>query len=115
MSRSDGVVVIDGLPYLVEMKWWKPNQPLGPGEVSQHLVRVFNRGHARGIFISASGYTPAAITTCKESLQRSVIVLCKLEEIVLLLEQEKDLKNFLQEKINAAIIDKKPLYEPLRT
>jgi len=93
------------------MKWW--NEPLGVGDVSQHLVRIYGRGQARGIFISASGYTEPARTTCKESLQSIVVVLCKLEEIVLLLEQERDLKTFLKAKINAAIIDKNPLYEPL--
>jgi restriction system protein len=42
------------------------------GEISQHLLRVLNRGHARGIFISASDYTSAAIASCKESLTRSL-------------------------------------------
>lgn len=111
IEQVDGVVEIDGELYLVEIKWW--NEPLGISEVSQHLVRVFNRGHARGIFISASGYTQPAISTCKEALQKSVVVLCKLEEIALLLEQEKDMRDFLKAKINAAIIDKNPLYEPL--
>ena len=41
-----------------------------------------------------------------------MIVLCKLEEIVMLLEQEKELKAFFNAKINAAIIDKNPMYEP---
>jgi len=33
---------------------------------------------------------------------------------VLLLEQEKDLRAFLKAKINAAVIDKNPMYEPLK-
>jgi restriction endonuclease Mrr len=111
VEQIDGVVEIDGELYLVEMKWW--NDPLGPGEVAQHQVRVYNRSAARGIFISNSSFTPAAIKACKESLQITVFVLCKLEEIINLLEQKKDLKVFFKEKINAAIIDKKPLYEPL--
>ena len=80
VEQIDGVVEIDGQLYLVEMKWW--NQPLGKGDVSQHLVGVYHRGHSRGIFISASGYTQPAINTCREALQRSVFVLCKLEEII---------------------------------
>jgi restriction system protein len=111
IEQIDGVAEIDGELYLVEMKWW--NKALGPGEVSQHLVRVFNRGHARGIFISGSNYTDAALNTCKESLGKTVIVLCLLEEIFFLLEQEKDLKSYLKEKINTAIMDKNPLYKPL--
>lgn len=112
VEQIDGVVEIDNHLYLVEMKWW--SEALGPGDVSQHLVRVFYRGHARGIFISTSGYTPAAINTCREALQKSVVVLCHLEEIVLLLEKELTLKAFLKEKIQAAIIHKNPLHEPLR-
>jgi restriction system protein len=112
VEQVDGVIELDGTLYLVEMKWWK--DALGPGEVAQHLVRVFNRGHARGVFISASGYTPAAIISCKESLTRAVFFLCALEEIVMLLEEERDLRDFLKQKINAAILDKNPYHEPLR-
>ncbi|MEH1837647.1 MAG: restriction endonuclease [Nostoc sp.] len=111
IEQIDGVAEIDGELYLVEMKWWKT--PLGPGEVSPHLVRVFGRGNARGIFISNSEYTDAAIITCKEALSKAVVILCQLEEIVLLLEQESDFKKFLKDKISAAIIEKKPLYKPL--
>lgn len=112
VEQVDGVIEIDGHLYLVEIKWWK--DALGPGDVAQHLVRVFNRGHARGVFISASGYTPAAIISCKESLTRAVFVLCALEELVMLLEDERDLKDFLKQKIHAAIVDKNPYYRPLR-
>ena len=112
VEQIDGVIELDGELYLVEVKWW--GAALGPGDVAQHLVRVFNRGHARGIFISASDYTPAAIISCKESLTRAVFVLCALEEFVLLLEQERDLHDFLKEKIAAAILDKNPYYRPLK-
>lgn len=112
VEQVDGVIELDGHLYLVEMKWW--NLPLGPGDVAQHLVRVFNRGHARGIFISASGYTPAAILSCKESLTKAVFVLCALEEVVMLLEGAGDLKAFLKQKINAAILDKNPFCQPLQ-
>jgi hypothetical protein len=39
--------------YLVEMKWWE--KPLGTGEVSQHLVRVFTR-HCRRFGGSKTGH-----------------------------------------------------------
>lgn len=111
VEQIDGVVEIEGEVYLVEMKWW--NDPLGVETVSQHLVRVFNRGEARGIFISASGYTEPAVKSCRESLHRVVVVLCNLQEIVMLLEREGDLKALLKEKIRAAIVHKNPFYEPL--
>lgn len=111
IEQIDGIVEIDGNLYLVEMKWW--NKPLGKGDVSQHLVGVYHRGQARGIFISASGYTQPAIDTCREALYKSVFVLCNLQEIVLLLEREENLKELLRMKINAAVTHKNPLYEPL--
>ena len=107
IEQIDGVIELDGHVYLVEMKWW--SDPLGVGEVSRHLVRVFNRNAARGILISQSGFTEPAITTCRESLATSVFVLAHLSEIVLLLERDGCLKDLLRAKIQAAIIDKKPL------
>jgi len=112
VEQIDGVVEIDGEVYLVEMKWW--DKPLGVAEVSQHLVRVFNRGESRGIFISTSGYSDPAITTCRESASKIVVILCTLEEFASLLEKEANLKSFLKEKVNAAIVHKNPIYEPLR-
>ena len=108
VEQIDGVIELDGNLYLVEIKWW--DAPLGPGEVAQHLVRVFTRGHARGIFISSSGYTPAAVETCKEALQKAVFVLSELEEFVNLMDRGLDLKEFLKAKVRAAVIDKRPLH-----
>ena len=107
IEQIDGVVEIEGEIYLVEMKWLK--DPAGPGDVAQHLVRVFGRNSSRGIFISYSGYTNAAISTCKEALANAVVVLCTLQEFVLLMENENSLKDFLKEKVRGAIIDKEPL------
>lgn len=106
VEQIDGVIELDGSFYLVEMKWW--NKVLGMSEVSQHLVRIYNRGHARGIFISTSDYSEPAISICRDSLTKTTVVLCLLEEIVHLLEREGDLKDVLRSKIRAAIIDKNP-------
>lgn len=88
------------------MKWW--DKPLGTGEVSQHLVRVFTRNCARGILISYSGYTDPAVCTCEEALAKMVVALCTLQELVRLTEREEDLKELLREKVQAAIVDKNP-------
>lgn len=98
---------IDGHLYLVEVKWWR--ERLGPGDVAQHQVRVFNRGQARGIFISATGYTDAAIQACRESLHRAPFVLCELEEIVHALESDMALAELFRRKIQGALVDKQPL------
>ena len=86
VEQIDGAVEIDGDLYLVEMKWW--NEPLGVSGVFPHLVRLFNRGQTGGIIISASDYTEPAIIQCKDVLHSKVVVLCKLEEMVLLLERD---------------------------
>jgi hypothetical protein len=106
VEQIDGVIELDREIYLVEMKWWE--QPLGTGEVSQHLVRVFSRNCARGLLIAYSGFTDPAIAICRESLARMVVALCELQEIVQLLEREDDLAEFLRKKVRAAIIEKNP-------
>jgi restriction endonuclease Mrr len=110
LEQVDGVVAIDSEVYLVEMKWW--NSPLGPGEVSQHIVRIFSRAQARAIIISASGFTDAAINTCREALIHKVIVLCSLEEMVRALEQEANIVDLFREKVHAAITHKNPFHKP---
>jgi hypothetical protein len=108
VEQIDGVIEIGGHLYLVEMKWW--DGPLGPGDVAQHLVRVHQRDGARGIFISASGYTPAALQSCRDYLSKAVFVLCELEEFVRALEEDRSIAEILKQKVDVAIIEKKPLH-----
>jgi hypothetical protein len=111
VEQIDGVVELDGHLYFVEMKWWE--SPLGVPEVSQHLVRVYQRAEGRAIIISASDFSAPAVTTCKHALQQKVVVLCTLQEIVAVLERQFDLRDFLRKKVQAAIVDKNPLYKPM--
>jgi restriction system protein len=110
VEQIDGVVELKTSSYLVEMKW--ESEPLGPEKIGPHLVRVFSRAGAGGLFISYSGYTAAALQTCGEALRQKVIVLCNLEEVVLAIEQERDFKQLLHAKIDAAVIHKNPLFSP---
>lgn len=109
VEQIDGAIELDGAIYLVEMKWWK--EPLGSNEVSSHIVKVYSRSDARGIFISASGYTQPALVTSREALRDKIFILCKLEEIIKMLEQERDLSELLKRKVQFAILDKNPFYE----
>jgi hypothetical protein len=93
---------------VVEVKWWK--EALAPGDVAQHMVRVGHRGEVRGIVISASGFTPAAVTMCRDELQRNVFVLCELRELTIWLERSQSLADSLREKVRRAQIEKEPLY-----
>ena len=106
IEQIDGIIELEGEIYLVEMKWLK--ESAGVGDVSQHLVRVFTREASRGIFISYTEYTPSAISTCRDALAKMVVVLCTLDEFVLLLERGRDIRGFFKEKLEAAIIDKDP-------
>lgn len=109
VEQIDGVVDIDGEIYLVEMKWWQHR--LGNEAVGPHLVRVHSRAEARGIFISGSGYTEAAIEQCRKALRTSVVILCTIPEIVRVLEDEDDLVGFLRQKVRAALIDGEPFHQ----
>lgn len=110
IEQIDGLIELAGHSYLVEMKWW--NAPLGISEVAPHLVRVFGRGgQARGLFVSYTAFTAPAIAECRNALAGgAVIILATLQEIVDLLERDGDLKLWLKQKVDAAIIDKNPLF-----
>jgi len=111
LEQIDGVVQLDGDLYLVEMKWW--NERVGPGPVGSHLSRLFGRAEARGLFISASGFTAAGVKTAKDALGHRVCVLCELEEIVDALRNSTDFCDVLRKKVQAVITDKIPLSRPV--
>lgn len=106
VEQIDGAIEIDGQIYLVEMKWLSTNVDVG--DVSRHLVRLYSRSDARGIFISTSGYTKAAIDTCVQASNQKLLVLLGLEEFIKEIERESNLKDFLISRIRKAIVDKKP-------
>jgi restriction system protein len=112
IEQIDGLIEMEGLLYLVELKWWKT--PLGTAEVSPHIVRVFSRGgQARGVFISYSEFTEPAIATCREAIAGGgIVVLATLQELVELLDRDRDLQSWLKAKVTAAIADKNPYYRP---
>lgn len=111
VEQIDGVIELNGQIHLVEMKWL--NAPVGISEFSPHLSRLFLRQNANGIFISANGYASSVESVCKEALSQKTIFLCSLREIVILLQRQDDLVDFLSKKSNAAIIDKNPFLEIL--
>jgi restriction system protein len=106
VEQIDGVVQIRGNLFLVEMKWEQDN--LGREKVASHLVRVFSRGLAGGIFISYSDYAPAAVNDCKEALREKPFILCRIEEIFHYLEARKNVLALFEAKIDAAMIHKNP-------
>jgi len=111
LEQIDGVIEFDGTIHLVEMKWL--NSPVGMGEFSPHLSRLFMRANAHGIFIATNGYTQPVISECTSALSLKTMFLCSLQEFVLLLQRQGDLIEFLKRKSRAAIIDKKPYLEIL--
>lgn len=111
VEQIDGVIELDGKIHLVEMKWLKA--PVGIGEFSPHLSRLFLRGDAGGIFISASGYAESVISECASALSQKTIFLCSLKEFVMLLQRQADLIEFLKKKSQAAVVDKNPFLEIL--
>ena len=106
VEQIDGVIELDGLVYLVEMKWL--NGCVGVGDVSRHLVRVYHRGQTRGLFVSATEFTDTSIATCRDALQKTVVALALVEELVLVTERDSDLQAFLREKVRIAQIERIP-------
>ncbi|MES2521922.1 MAG: restriction endonuclease [Gemmatimonadota bacterium] len=106
IEQIDGVIVLDHHMYLVEMKWL--NAPLGPGDVAQHLVRVYNRGDMRGLFISYTAFTAGALDACRDALHQRVVSLVLLEELVGVLQRGDNLAAMLRKKVTAAMLEKRP-------
>lgn len=111
LEQIDGVIEFSGHIYLVEMKWVK--EPIGVEKLSQHLVRIYGRPDARGLFIASDGYADTAIAQCREALSQKTIALISLHEIVRLLEQDNDFVELLNTKVRAATVEKNPYLEIL--
>jgi restriction system protein len=109
VEQIDGAVEIDGMLYLVEMKWW--DTTIGRQEIAPHLVSVYGRGDVGGIFISYSGFSAAAIEDAKTGLAQKIFVLSELQEIIRVIDREGDLRAFFKEKIHRAKTDRNPFYK----
>lgn len=109
VEQIDGAVELGSVLYIVEMKWW--DKPIGRQEIAPHLVSVYNRGDVGGIFISYSGFSPAAIDDAKTGLTQKVFVLTELQEIIQVIDRDDELKAFFKEKIHRAKTDRNPFYK----
>lgn len=111
VEQIDGVIAFDNQLYLVEMKWLK--NPVGVNELAPHMVRLFSRADARGIFISTSDYTAPVISECTNHSNNKTMILSSIKEFVMLLMSERDLVAMFRQKVNAALVDKNPFHEVL--
>jgi restriction system protein len=105
-EQVDGVVMADGHLYLVEVKWW--SDPIDIIPMSHHLLRLFRRPDVRGLFISNSGYTDAAVQACKDVLSQKLMVLAELNELICLLEGDRRVENWLREKASIVVAEREP-------
>ena len=106
LEQIDGAVELNGQIFLVEIKWW--DKPLAASDVAHHIRCIFTRAGAGGILITASALTMSAEAAIRDALQNRVHVVFKLEEIVLALEHEKDLKSLFLDRIRQTVTEKKP-------
>ena len=111
LEQIDGVVILEGKIHLVEMKWLK--EPVGQGAFARHLVRLFSRADASGIFISSSGFTASVLKEAANVLSQHTNFLVTLQELVMLLERDDDLIDLLNRKHQAAVVDRNPYLEIL--
>ncbi len=108
-EQIDGAIELDGHVYVVEMKWLKDR--VGP-ELGQHASRVMVRPpDVRALYISASGYTDAAIQIAREFLSHRLCVLMELQEVVKCFENDCDLRELLRTKVSRAQTHKEVLFQ----
>ncbi|MEU0719334.1 restriction endonuclease [Streptomyces lavendulocolor] len=106
VEQIDGVIEVDGSQYIVEVKWW--SEAVGIDPVCRQLVRVFGRADVRGLFISASGYTPSAVEECVRALINRVVILGELRELVFLMERGDSIADWVREKARIATLERRP-------
>ena len=94
----------DGTRYLVELRW--SDRPLDFRQLAPHLVTLYGCPDLRRLFISSSGFTEQAIRDLGSILPLR-LVLCQLQESSLL-EEGRDLKELLRDKVRAAETKQKP-------
>lgn len=108
-EQIDGAIELDGHIYVVEMKWLK--ERVGT-EVGQHAARIMVRPpDVRALYISASGFTEAAIGIARELLGHRLCVLMELQEIIECFERERDLRDVLRSKVSRAQTHKEVFFK----
>jgi restriction system protein len=98
------------MSFLLRLSRQSSDKPIGRPEIAPHCVSVYGRGEVGGIFISYSGFSPAAIEEAKILLAQRVFILTELQEIIQVIEREADLRAFFKEKINRAKSDRNPFF-----
>jgi restriction system protein len=106
-EQIDGAVDVDGHLYIVEVKWWK--KALGPKDVSEHVMREYNRGEARGLFIVNPDYTDAAVHEVSRALPQRVFVFATTEELYHVMNDAEPLSKWIRDKAHAALTERTPL------
>lgn len=108
IQQIDGAIEVDNHFYLVEMKWKK--DPLSPQDIGQHIVRLYSRSDVRGVFISASGYTPASTIEIEKALSQRTIILFTVKEFLILLENEDNFKKLFRSKLESVLLEQKLVF-----
>ncbi len=103
IEQIDGAVEIAGHLYLVEVKWHK--QPIDVQDVHVLISRLFLRPEARGIFISASGYTKPAEEIRQQAASQKVLLLCSLFDIVQVLVREESVGRYFKDRADQAVAE----------
>ncbi|MBN8568804.1 MAG: restriction endonuclease [Ignavibacteria bacterium] len=107
LEQIDGIIEINNKIFFVEMKWTKDK--ISSDSIFAHLGRVYHRSAAQGIYISASGYSASGLEASRDAIIKgTLLVLFDLEEFVKILENEIDLKEYIDKKIETAVIHKLP-------
>ena len=107
IEQIDGIIGLNNKIFFVEMKWKKDK--IGSDDIYAHLGRIYHRTNAQGIFVSASGYAPSALSAAKEALVKgALLVLFDIEEFVNIIEKEINFNQYLNKKLEAATIGKNP-------
>jgi len=105
VEQIDGAIMLDGKVYLIEMKWEK--EPIGVDKVAVFTNRLFTRNDVGGMIISASSFTSPAIKNANELLSHKSIALIELKDVYDVIDQKKDLQQYIRQVLGASQLNRK--------
>jgi restriction system protein len=108
LEQIDGSIALEGYVYLIEIKWWE--EPVGQKEMGAFGMKVFGRNteQVRGIFISASPYTPGAVESAQFAFsQKRPILLMTLKEFFDALQANTSVRQLILDRVRLMLDEKR--------
>jgi hypothetical protein len=108
-GQNYDLIKIEGLSYVLKASW--NESPADLDDISGILVDIYGRQDVQGLIIFSSGYKGAVVEECRRALAQRVVVLAEVYELLLLLERNCELQEWIKVKIHTALVGQNPFLQ----